>query len=329
MSDPAENVDAFTEEIADGFVTLEYEPIGGGEMRIAAYADGEVLESGKYSTKIFGSVTLRGQFLNSVEESIADKTGVDAEKVRNELKKWFAEMNEADREEQADKFLTDEIRAIIQGTHYPVEIHGGETSTWKVEMTYAGRNAVLEFNHKEITGNSAKLLEEKIANRFFEVIDIEEEDWEAIKERWLENTEVVTVVEGKAKDAIADRVLEKLGNSVKPVGDRENMGNDVAAAWYDPENKTVYDDAPPDAPIVWVQDSFLVDQLEAAGKDVKYKFQLIQDLIARGDLYGGRARKKWAWDSRTTLYPFDPEALGITPDAVGEPDDPNHSEVEA
>jgi len=329
MSIPAENVDPFTEDLADGYVTVEYGPIGGGQMRIAAYGDGDVLESGEYSTKIFGSATLRGQFLNSVEASLEGRNGVEAAEVRKDLKEWFAAMNEADREEQAEKFLPDEIRAIIQGTNYPVEIHGGETTTWQVEITYGGRTRELEFSASEMVGGGAGALQEKIANQFFELIEIEKEVWEAIRERWHENSEVVNVVEETASDAIADRVLEKLGNTVKPVGAREDMGNDVAAAWYEPENVTVYDGAPADAPIVWVQDSFLVDQLEAAGKNLEYKSQLIKDLIARDDVYGSRARKKWAWDQRTKVYPFDPDALGVTPDDVGGTDDPNHSEVSA
>jgi hypothetical protein len=297
-------------------------------MRIAAYANGDVLESGEYSTKIFGSATLRGQFLNSVESSLEDRSGVDAETIRNELKEWFAAMNEVDREEQAEKFLPDEIQRIIDGTQYPVEIHGGETTTWKVELSYAGRTRELEFEASEMVGNSAGALQEKIANQFFELVEIEKEDWEAIRERWHENSEVVNVVEETASDAIADRVLSKLGNTLKPVGNREDMGNDVAAAWYDPENTTVYDDAPEDAPIVWVQDDFLVDQLEAAGKNLEYKGQLIKNLIDRGDIHGSRGRRKWAWDSYTKVYPFDPDALGVTPDDVGGSDDPNHSEVD-
>lgn len=329
MSDPAESVDVFTEELADGYVTLEYEPVGGGQLRIAAYANGDVLESGEYSTKIFGSATLKGQFLNSVEASLESRNGVDVEGVRQELKEWFAEMNEVDREEQADKFLPDEIRGIIDGTHYPVEIHGGETTTWNVELTYAGRTSELEFTAAEMVGGEGSALQEKIANHFFELVEIEPEDWEAIRERWHERAEVVNVVEETASDAIADRVLSKLSNTLKPVGDRDHMGNDVAAAWYDAENATVYEEAPPNGAIVWVQDSFLVDQLEAAGKNLEYKGQLIKDLIARGDLYGSRVRKKWAWDSRTKLYPFDPDALGVTADDVGQGDDPNHSEVSA
>jgi hypothetical protein len=330
MSDPADSVDAQREEVAG--VTIEYEPVGGGEMRLVALHDDDLLARGQYASVFTGDHkgrTNRGEFLNSVEESLADKSGVDAGEVRTELRKWFDEMAELGREEELELMVPSEIRQIIKGTHYPVEIHGGETTTWKVELSFAGRTRELEFTAAEITGNSAKLLEEKIANQFFEVIEIEKEDWETIKERWIENTEVVNVVEETASDAIADRVLEKIGNTLKPVGDREDMGNDVAAAWYDPENATVYDEAPADAPIVWVQDSFLVDQLEAAGKNLVYKSQLIKDLIGRGDVYGSRARKKWGWDQRTKVYPFDPDAFGVTPDDVGGADDPNHSEVDA
>lgn len=329
MTDPADEIDAFTEEIAGGVVTLEYEPVGGGEIRIAAYAsNGDVLESGEYNTKIFGSATLRGQFLNSVEASLENRSGVDAAQARNELKEWFAAMNEVDQEEQAEKFLPDHVRRIIDGTEYPVEIHGGEPTTWNATVAFAGRTRELEFTASEMTGmGGAGALEDKIASKFFEIVDIEPEDWEAIRDRWDENSKVVSVVEESASDAVADRVLSKISNTLKPVPDREQMGNDVAASWYDPTNETAYDAAGPEASIVWIQDDFLVDQLEAAGKNVEYKGQLVKNLINRGDVYGSRARKKWAWDKRTKLYPFDPAALGVTPDDVGGTGDPNHSEV--
>lgn len=320
---------AFTQEIADGYVTLEYEPVGGGQMRIAAYANGDVLESGEYSDKIFGSATLRGQFLNSVESSLEDRAGVDAGKIRNELREWFAVMNETDREEQAEKFLPSEIQNIIEGTHYPVEIHGGETTTWHVTLTYAGMTKELEFTAAEMVGGGDGGLQEKIATKFFEIVEIEPEDWEAIRDRWDQDSDVVSVVEETASDAVADRVLTKLRDTLRVVDDREDMGNDVAAAWYDEDNATVYDDAPEDAAIVWVQDDFLVDQLKAAGKKIECKSQLVKDLIARGDLYGSRVRRKWAWDTREKLYPFDPEVLGVTSDDVAGAGGPNHSEVDA
>lgn len=329
MTDPTEKVGAYREEIAGG-VSVEFEPVEGGEMKLAAIYDGETLVSGQYTNEVFAGThrgrTDSGEFLNRLEDVLAELDGVDPQPVRTNFQQWFAEMGDMSDEEEAEYLLTDDIQAIIEGTHYPVEIHGSEDTTWKVELTFAGRTRELEFSTAEWVGGGAAALKEKIANQFFEVVEIEKEDWESIRDRWQENSEVVNVVEETASDAIADRVLTKLSNTVKPVADRDHMGNDVAAAWYDPQNKTGYPDAG-NEPIVWVQDSFLVDQLESAGKGIEYKGQLVKNLIARGDLHGSRARKTWAWDSRTKVYPFDPEALGVSGDDVGTGDDPNHSEV--
>lgn len=317
MTNPADTTDVFTEKFADGYVTLEYEPTGGGQIRLAAKADGEVIESGEYNTKIFGSQTLRGQFLNSVEESLAPWNGVDATEVRRELKEWFATMNELDKEEQAERFLPEEVREIIEGTHYPVEVHGGETTTINVTLTYNGRTADMEFTAGEMVSGGARVLEDKIGTKFFDFeIEIEKEDWKAIKERWNRNKEIVNVVETTASDAVADRVLEFLGANPLVVADREDMGNDVAAVWYDETNATGLDEADADDAIAWVQDSYLVDQMETAGKQTDYKPELVKNLTARGDLYRGKMRKKWAWDTRKKLYPFDPTALGISADDV-------------
>lgn len=328
VTDPTDAVGPFTREFLDGEVVVEYDPVAGDGMKISARCGGDVLESGEYPVKVFGDRTLRGAFLNSVEESLESREGIDAGAARNELKEWFAEMDRLDRDEEPEKFRPANIQRIVEGTAHPVEIHGGETTTWNVELTYSGRTAELEFTAAEMTGNGgAAALEEKIANNFFEIIDIGPEDWDAIKEKWIENSEVVNVVEETAQDAIADRVLSNLSKSVKPVGDRGEMANDTAAVWFDETNAAPCPDAPPDAAVVWVQDAFLVDQLETAGKTLEYKAQLVKDLIARGDVYGSRKRVMWDWDTRTKVYPFAPDALGVEAGDVAQADQPNHSEV--
>lgn len=327
MTDPSETIDPITEDII-GPVQIEYEPIPGGQIKLAIKHDGDLLHSSKYKSKVFGSDQLRGQFINNAIDALSEYD-VDKSDVTRALREWFSEMNELDKEEQKNKLLTPEVQKIIDGTHYPVEIHGGETTTWNVEMTYAGRSAELEFTAAEMATDSSAALKEKIANQFFELVEIQQDDWQAIRDRWNENSEVVNVVEETAQDAVADRVLSKLSNTIKVVSDREDMGNDVAAAWYDQENTTVYDDAPLDAEIVWIQDDFLVDQLESTGKGLAYKGQLIKDLIARGDLHGSRARKKWAWDTRTKVYPFKPSSLSVTERDADGGGEPNHSEVDA
>jgi len=316
----------FSEDLTDN-VVVEYEPAPDNQMHITITYTNGVLESGFWSMKTFGSPQLRGQLVNSVEEAAEHCDGLDSETVAHALEQWCKEMNEIDREEQEEKFLATDVRQIVEGTEH-VHIHGGETTKWAVKLSFAGRTNELEFTASEWCSGGAKVLSEKVANQFYEVVEIEKGDWEAIRNRWQQDAEVVSVVEETASDAVAERVLEYLSNNAIVVDKKEDMGNDVAAVWFDKNNKTVYDGAPVDGNVVWVQDSFLVDQLEDAGKQVPYKSQLVQDLKERGDLYGGRVRRRWAWDSRTKVYPFTPSSVSITADDAGGSATPAHSEVD-
>jgi hypothetical protein len=331
-SEPAELAAGFDEQFSGG-VTLSCKPIGDGKLSITVRAaDGTTLESAAYGVHMFGSSQLRGQFLNTVKRALTAQSGVDAGAVREELRQWCADMHEVAQGEAADRDATEllppEIQQILDGTQYPVEIHGGETTTWKVELDYAGYSRELEFTASEMVSAGPGALEEKIANKHYELIEIGDEDWQQIRERWQENSEVVNVVETTAADAIASRVLDKLSSAVKPVADRENMRNDPAASWYDANNGTGYDDAPASADILWVQDRFLVDQIEAAGKKLDYKPQLIKRLIDGGEVYGGNKRVKWGFARKEKFYPFNPDAVGVTEEAAGAGDEPNHSEVD-
>ncbi len=333
MTDPATTVDGTRESLAPD-VELEYEPLPGGKLRLAVFYQETPVHSSEHNTKILGSDQLRGTFINKVADALEAKGGVDTGAVETSLREWFAAMNELDREEQKDKLLPEEIQQIIDGTQYPVEVHGGETTTWHVTLTFAGRTRELEFTAGEMVSGSGAALQEKIANEFYELVEIEQADWEAIRERWQEHKDVVDVVTESASDTIADRVLEYLGQRITVVGDREKLANAPGAAWFDPENTTVADVAPTDAAIVWVQDSFLVDQLEAAGKNLEYKSQLIKTLNQRDDLYGVPDETRQRWPNaqgrdRARFYPFHPDALGVDGNDVGGHDDPNHSEVEA
>lgn len=329
MSDAADAVDGIDEPIANGAGSVTLEPVGGGTVKLTVEYGGDVVESGEYPTPgVFSKPTPKGMFLNRVEDALEDRSAVDAGDVRQELAEWLAEFNELGREEQAEHVLPAEVTAIIDGTHYPVEVYRGDPTTWKVTLTYAGQTRDLEFTNSEMVSGGAGALEEKIANHFLEFINVEPEDWEEIRDRWTENKEVVHTADETTADAIADRVLEYLADGALPVADRDKIGNDPAAVWFDESNGATYTDADPDAAIAWVQDRYFVDQLESAGKKLEYKGQLIKDLIARGDLYGPRARRRWIDGARGKFYPFDPDALGIDADDVGG-DEPAHSEVDA
>lgn len=322
----------YRETFADGNVTLDYDPIGDGKIRLTAkHTDsGDVLASGAYSIKIFEYNSIQGSFLNPLQESLAERNGVDADTARREVREWFGEMNAQLQEERENvhELLPPETRQIIEGTE-SVKVRAGETTTWHVELAFNGHTKEMEFTAAEMTHSGGAALEEQIANEFYEIVEIGEEDWRAIRDHWQSLKEVASVVEETSSDTIADRVLEFLSASIKPVADAEQMGNDVVAAWVDPSNEGGHGDAPADAPIVWVQSSALVEELETAGKNVEYLAKLVKDLIARGDLYGSSARRRWAWDKRVRVYPFTPDALGVDPDDPGAASQPNHSEVDA
>lgn len=332
-ADPTAQAGTTHADITDG-LTIGYEPLEGGIVHLTTQYDGEILTRGEYPSVFdtdHAAKSQRGSFYSDLESAIETTNGLEMSDVKPALESWFQDMAEL-KDEDTIQFLPKVTQEIIDGTQY-VEIHGGETTTWNVELSFAGRTNELEFTAAEMTGKGgAAELEQKIANQFYEIIEIEPEDWDEIRTRWNHAAEVVSVVEETSQDAVADRVLGKLTHGLKAVGNRADMGNDVAAAWYDRQNEVGYSDAPVDASIVWVQDDFLVDQLEAAGKQISYKSQLVKDLISRGDLYGSRTRRKgdpWPWESRTKLWPFHPDALGVGPDDVGGTSDPNHSEVQA
>ena len=323
------DAEAITEDLAGGSVTVKLAPAGGGEVNLAVKYGDAVVESGTYPVSVFSKPTPKGAFLNSVEESLEKRSGVDAADVRGELKEWLGEFNEMGKEEQQKHVLPAEVNAIIEGTQYPVEIYDGEPTVWKVTLQFAGRLRELEFTAAEIVNGSGGALEEKLANQFFEVVEIAEDDWLAIRDRWLDNTKVQHLADETTADAIADRVLAKIRERAIPVGEREKFGNAPEAVWFDEGNSTPSTQADPDADIAWIQGDFLVDQLERAGKKIEYKGQLVKDLIARGDLHGGSERRRWIDGRRVRVYPFDPEALGMTVDDVAGDDDPAHSEVDA
>jgi hypothetical protein len=327
-----------TDEVGEQFVDvaggveLGFEPIGGGELRLRAVYDGDVLTRGDYAEVTRGTHrgrTNRGEFINNVKETATDIEGLDADEIGTSLRQTFEEFIEQAEEEELT-YQAAYVRDIIDGTHEPVEIHGGEQTTWVVNLSYAGKTAELEFTAGEMVGSGAAALEEKLANYFYQLEDIEPEDWETIRDYWDDHSELVTVVDETGRDAVADRFVNKVADAIRPLAEVEQMPNDPSGAWYDADNAAAFDDAPADGPVLWVQSRFYADKLEAIGKQLEYKGQLTKDLIADGALYGSSVQRTWdgAFDRRTRLFPFDPRELGIDEDEVAPPAGDNTDEVE-
>jgi len=324
VTDPTDEVAEQFEEVAAG-VELGYEPIGGGELRLRAVYDGDVLARGDYAEVTRGTHrgrTNRGEFINNVKETAADVDGLDADDIGTALRKKFEEFIEQAEEEELT-YQAGYVRDIIE-----VEIHGGEETTWVVELTYAGKTAELEFSAAEMVGAGAASLEEKLANYFYQLEDIEPEDWETIRDYWDDHSEVVTVVDETGRDAVTERFVNKVADAVRPLADVEQMPNDPSGAWYDADNEAGLDGT--DGPILWVQSRFVSDKIDAIGKQLEYKPQLTKQLIAEEVLHAGNVRRTWngAFPSRARLYPFDPGELGIGEDEVAPAAGDNTDEVD-
>lgn len=329
MTDPADEVDEQFEDVAGG-VQLGYEPIGGGELRLRAVYDGDVLARGDYAEVTRGTHrgrTNRGEFINNVKETVADVDGLDAEDIGTELRKTFESFIEQAEEEEL-AYQADYVRDIVEGTHLPVEIHGGEETTWVVELTYAGKTAELEFSAAEMVGSGAASLEEKLANYFYQLEEIEPEDWETIRDYWDDNSEVVAVVDETGRDAVTERFVNKVADAVRPLAELEQLPNDPSGAWYDAENEAGLDGT--DGPILWVQSRFVSDKIEAIGKQLEYKPQLTKQLIAEDVLHAGNVRRTWngVFPSRARLYPFDPRELGVSEADIAPASSDNTDEVD-
>lgn len=321
-------VDGETFDIEDSLLSVTVEPLGDGEALFTVQYGEDTFESGKYRTPaVFRDRTHRGTLLNKVKEAAEDRADADPDGVKKVLGEWLTTLGE-EFEEVQDEFLPDEVNAIREGTHYPLEVYRGEPTTWKVTLTFQGETRELEFTTSEMLNDSAGALEEKIANHFLEFLDIGSDDWQTIRDEWAENKKVVDTGDETTADVVANRVLEYVAERAVPVDDRDKLANDPKAVWFDETNAAAYDNAAPDAAIAWVQDSHILDELERAGKKLDYKAQLLKTLIARGDVYGKSARRRWNDGQRGRFYPFDPEALGIDADDVGG-DEPAHSEVDA
>jgi hypothetical protein len=323
--------DGFREELLPD-VEVECTPLAGGRLRLAVYHEVTAVHSAVYNLKILGSVTLRGQFVNRVCDQL-DGSGVDTDAVERALREWFTRLHDtADEERRA--LLPEDIQGVLDGTQQ-VEIVGGSPTTVHVNLEWNGETRELEFTADEMTGDGGALVSQ-MANQFYEFdFEIGPDEWAAVVEEWQDRAEVVAVVEETAEETIAGRVLEYVALDLMPVTERGKLATGPAAAWVDATNAAATGAAPPDDPVVWIERTFLLDELDRAGKATEYLGQLIKTLNQRGDLYGVPESRRQRWPNsqgkdRAVFYPFRPESVGVDVESMTEAgrDEPVHDEVE-
>lgn len=118
--------------------------------------------------------------------------------------------------EAADSSTIDQtLRPLIENSG-PMRVYDlgeGEDTIFEVDTAFNGREGTLEFTAGELTASSGAVLELKITNTFFDVVDVESEDWRTIREIWTadENKEIIHIHAGRGQVSPDDAVDETGG----------------------------------------------------------------------------------------------------------------------
>lgn len=313
MTDAAEAVGAQTEDVAG--VELEWEPLPGGRIHLAARYGGEALETGNFAREsVFTQQSYRGQFLNSVETALKARDVEKAGEIRQALNEWFVRTWDEAKEEQAT-LLPDRIRRVIEGTQQ-VEIYGGEETKVVATVAWEGQTRQIELTADQMRDGS-EALASAMANKFFE-FDFEcgEGEWTVIRDHWTEKAEKRGFVDETGEDTIAERVLELIRLEMVPMSDEEELDK-VETVWVDPTNTYGVSVVGGPDPVIWVEKPFILDQMKAIGRDIATFNMLVTAFNRRGDIYGvddTRRRRFNGSQDPPRYYPFKPEALGIDVD---------------
>lgn len=323
------------ETFAGGAVTVKATPVETGTVEFKLRYGGETLYSEAYQ-RVFESGKYprqqRSEVCNKFAESLSGVDGIDGDSVADSVKNWLHDLKNTNE----DVAVGPLAQEIVDGTETPVEIWEApdENTVWRVTLSFRGTTKELEFDADVMVGDGSTELATKLIHNYHERVEVTEEDWNEIADYWYNHSEVVGRTTVDTNDEIANRVLSFLANSVEPTQKRENLENSHATAWVDESNDGGAKET--DGPVVWLRDDLLTDELEAAGKKIQYKGQLIQDLKRAGHLYDtpgeNTSKRPQSWtpgSSRPRVWPFDPDSIDVDPSVTSDDSSEAHSEVDA
>lgn len=204
-----------------------------------------------------------------------------------------------------------------------VEIFGGNTATFVITMTHAGKTRRLEFTVEEIMGSNPAGLRDKYGAAFYEKRSLEPEVWEDLAEEWIEMGEEVASERMTETEAIAGELTETLSRRLAVSLDRDGLANDRLTAWYDETNATDNDDVTEEAgdegTVVWVRTDAIREILKDEGKGKDYFRKLSPELKGMGVTYTTSTRIRTEMGRKRCLG-FNPsnDGLGIPRSAAAD-----------
>lgn len=283
--------------------------------------DDSVVYSAEQSMDFYRSDQKVGTVANRIKEGLSD--GIDPDAVGNAFRSLCSTLS-ANHEDVQSAWQPPIVTELLNQTQC-VEVFGGNPTTFTVALKRNGREEELEFTTGEFMAPNPAPFRDKYGAVFYEKIDIEPEVWEELVDEWLEMKEVVGTERYSEEEATVDDLVDVLNSRLTPVDDREALANGTMSAWYDKGNSKgdadVIEAAEEENPdVFWVRTDALRDILTEIGKGREYLQRLSPTLRKTGTTYttsktvgaGGTTRK---------CFGFDPEAVGIPPEAVHSSDE--------
>lgn len=307
--------------IMDG-VVMELTGVTGGQVRVTVYytlgEDREVLYSSKHSTDFYEDRTQRGTIKNDVADAL-DGTPLDGDDWATAWKQVASEMV-SKKEEQQAKFVPANVQMLAEGTEWVKTKRAGDTRIYNVKIDWNGRTETLEFDHTELASNGTTPLKEKCVLHFAKQPDIEPEDWQSLKDYWLDIQQETPGETLTETDRAVEEFIETLAHRVRPNAEPQVLTNGKEAAWVDWENEhqlNLNGDASPRG-VVWVQGSLVNDILNDMD-NAPTVGTLAKELSDRDWTVKKSSKLQPAPEARKRYWFFDADALDITEMDVHEP----------
>lgn len=305
-------------DLGDG-IAADYQVIEGGRLRLTFYANADTADM----TEITVVETdpdfydrpenERGRVKNRLLDAVNEHCdGVSDELVLGGYEKLCRTFAEADVEDDAD-MRSPIVNQLLRETDR-VEMHAGDDSaTITVSLSRAdGPSLSIDFDSAEWTSNDcgAKIREQyHIKHR--ELIEIEPEEWQTLRDIWNDQIERVVRDEGTEDDETAHELIRRLSTRIKVTEDYDEIHNDPKIALYDRNNDnrndTEIDEQHGDVDVLWVQTAVISEVLDDLPGSTPPKNALARRLINDDTLLRGR---KGFGKDKLPVWAFDPEPFG-------------------
>lgn len=299
-------------ELSDG-VYYEFRPTN-ESLTVSVYrptpdgTDDEVFYSADLARDFYKNQQKRRTLVNRVVESLP--ADADAEAAEEELEAFCDQLSYGLKDEVKEQLKPPVVQDLRRQTEKVVFVPGEELRI-RVTLAVDGMERTLEFSAAEWNANSPKPLRDRYLNEFYEKIELEAEHWNDLVDYWSERKEIAEREELTQREQAAEDVLRRLRSSKLKVYDERGRIEAPESTWnafYDDENEVEDAKVPDEKTVVWVRSDTIREILDDEGHGSGYVGELSHVLREKSAMLT-KSRKKGLV---TRVYPFEPEAVGIT-----------------